>query len=285
MKFLNPRFFIICTLLFYAGCGSQNNSSTNASASDSATKGTYAYDANFLKQHTKKILELHDKDNQSKILLSSDYQGRVMTSTATGDTGSSYGWINYDLISSGQKKGQFNPVGGEERFWMGPEGGQYALYFKKGDTFNIKYWQVPPIIDTVAYDVVQADSSHAVFSKTATLTNYSGTTFNIAIQRSIHLLDKNAIAQKLNTTIPANVHCVGYETNNEVKNIGNEDWKKEKGLVSVWLLGMMTPTDETTAIIPFKPLPDARSLITTNYFGNISHELLHITRQRCTLCM
>jgi hypothetical protein len=39
---------------------------------------------------------------------------------------------------------------------------------------------------------------------------------------------------------------------------------------------MMTPTDETTVIIPFKPLPDARSLITTNYFGNISHELLHI---------
>ena len=229
-----------------------------------------------MQQHTKKVLELHDKDNQSKVLLSADYQGRVMTSTATGDTGSSYGWINYDLISSGQKKPQFNPVGGEERFWLGPEGGQYALYFKKGDSFSIANWQVPPIIDTVAYDVVQADNSHAVFLKTATLTNYHGTTFDIAIERSINLLDKNSIAQKLNITIPDNVHCVGYETTNQIKNTGGEDWKKEKGLLSIWLLGMMTPTDETTAIIPFKPLPNADSLITTNYFGNISKELLHI---------
>jgi hypothetical protein len=184
--------------------------------------------------------------------------------------------VNYELIGAPNKKQQFNPVGGEERFWMGPEGGQYSIYFKHGDSFNIKFWQVPAIIDTVTYDVVQADNSKAVFSKTATLTNYSGTTFNIAIQRSINLLDKNTIAQKLNTTIPGNVHCVGYETDNQIKNIGTEDWKKEKGLLSIWLLGMMTPTDETDVIIPFKPFNRKDSLITTNYFGNIARERLLI---------
>ena len=229
MKFSNSRLFIIGVLFFCASCGPGSGTSIST-LHLIAAQGTYAYDANFLQQHTKKILELHDKDNQSKILLSADYQGRVMTSTATGHTGTSYGWINYDLISSGQKKPQFNPVGGEERFWMGPEGGQYALYFAKGDSFNIKYWQVLPVIDTVRYDVVEADDSHAVFSKTVTLTNYSGTIFNIAIQRSIRLLDRNAIAQKLNTTLPDNIHCVGYESNNQIKNTGNEDWKKEKGL-------------------------------------------------------
>jgi len=114
MKFSNSRLFIISVLSFCASCGP--GSRTNISTLHMiAAQGTYAYDAKFLQQHTKKILELHDKDNQSKILLSADYQGRVMTSTATGDTGTSYGWINYDLISSGQKKPQFNPVGGEER--------------------------------------------------------------------------------------------------------------------------------------------------------------------------
>src|SRR5881397_6665 len=102
MRILNPTLFIICVLFFCESCGSQNGSGTT-STSDFATKGSYAYDDNFLKQYTKKVLELHDKDNQSKILLSADYQGRVMTSTATGNTGSSYGWINYDLISSAQK--------------------------------------------------------------------------------------------------------------------------------------------------------------------------------------
>jgi hypothetical protein len=275
MKFSNSKLFILCVLFFCASCGPGSGTSTST-LHLIAAQGTYAYDAKFLQQYTKKILELHDKDNQSKILLSADYQGRVMTTTATGDTGTSYGWINYDLISSGQKKPQFNPVGGEERFWMGPEGGQYALYFAKGDSFNIKYWQVPPIIDTVAYDVVEADDSHAVFSKTAMLTNYSGTTFNIDIQRSIHLLDRNAIAQKLNTTIPENIHCVGYESNNQIKNTGSEDWKKEKGLLSIWLLGMMTPTNETKVIIPFKPLPNADALITKNYFGDIPPERLQI---------
>src|SRR6266498_94330 len=265
----------VASLLLICGCG-PGSGTEQLHPKFFAAKGTYAFDSIFLQQHTKKVLELHDKDNQARVLLSADYQRRVMKSTATGDTGTSYGWLNYNLIASGEKKSQFNPVGGEERFWMGPEGGQYSIYFKGGDSFNIVHWRVPAIIDTVMYDVVQADNAKAIFSKTTTLTNYSGTTFNIAIQRSISLLDKNAIAQKLNTTIPGNIHCVGYETDNQIKNIGTSDWKKEKGLLSIWLLGMMTPTEETKVIIPFKPLPNARSFITDNYFGTIPPERLQV---------
>src|SRR6266487_3702442 len=238
MIFLKPKIVAVYLVLISVGCG-QGSGTITTTLEPVGAQGTYAYDKDFLKQHTRKVLELQDKDGQAKILLSADYQGRVMTSTATGDTGTSYGWLNYNLIASGEKKSQFNPVGGEERFWMGPEGGQYSICFKGGDSFNIAHWQVPAIIDTVMYDVVQADNAKAIFTKTATLTNYSGTAFNIAIQRSINLLDKNGIAQKLNTTIPENIYCVGYETNNQVKNIGESEWKKEKGLLSIWLLGMM----------------------------------------------
>src|SRR6476620_10346763 len=86
--------------LFSVSYGQQNDI-------NNATHGTYAYDAAFLNQHTRKVLELRDKDNEAKVLLSADYQGRVMTSTATGDTGTSYGWLNYSLIASGEKKKQF----------------------------------------------------------------------------------------------------------------------------------------------------------------------------------
>ena len=95
----------------------------------------------FLKKYTRKIVELSGNDGRSKVLLSADYQGRVMTSTASGDTGLSFGWLNHALISSGKKRKSFNPVGGEERFWLGPEGGQYSIYFKQGDSFTINNWQ------------------------------------------------------------------------------------------------------------------------------------------------
>ena len=272
MKSLTLKCFAACILFSCLACnGPDKNTSLR-----NVKNGTYAYDANFLKQHTKNVIELHDKENKAKILLSPEYQGRVMTTTAMGDTGTSFGWINYKLISSGKKKAQFNPVGGEERLWLGPEGGQYSIYFKKNDSFNIAHWQVPGVIDTIPYDVSMSNDSTAVFSTKAVLVNYSGTTLNISIQRAISLLDRNSIEQKLNVKIPVDVYCVGYETNNQIKNIGEERWKKEKGLLSIWLLGMMTPTEETKVIIPFKPVPGAKSLITTNYFGDVPRERLEV---------
>jgi len=66
MKFLNPRLFIVSLLFYCVSCGPGSETKTStATLHLVAAQGTYAYDANFLKQHTKKILELHDKDNRS----------------------------------------------------------------------------------------------------------------------------------------------------------------------------------------------------------------------------
>src|SRR6185436_1326075 len=188
-------------------------------------KGSYGYDAAFVKKYAKHVLEL--EDGNAKVLLCADHQGRVFTSSASGDTGTSYGWLNYDLLSSGEKKKQFNPVGGEERFWLGPEGGQYSIYFKKDDPFDFAHWQVPAIIDTIMYDVVQHDKTSATFTKTASITNYSGNIFNLDITRKIQLLNKAVVEQKLNANIPQGVKYVAYESINQIKNAGNTAWKKE----------------------------------------------------------
>jgi hypothetical protein len=236
-------------------------------------KGTYGYDAAFLKKHLKQTIELFNEDG-ARVLLTPDYQGRVMTSSAGKDTGNSFGWINYDLIASGKFKPQFNAVGGEERFWIGPEGGQYSFYFKQGDSFNIRHWQVPPVVDTIPYNVVKSDSNSAVFRQTATVTNYSGTPFSIEITRGVKLLDKGGLSSRLHSDIPAGVKWVAYETDNAVKNIGTNEWKKETGLLSIWLLGMFTPSDETVTIVPFKNIPDAKNYVTDNYFGKIPEDRL-----------
>ncbi len=260
------------SLLFFvtlvAGC---TNSDKKTAAHEFA-KGSYGYDAAFLKKYSKDIIELQNEN--AKVLLSADYQGRVMTSSAEGDTGASYGWLNYDLISSGKKKEQFNPVGGEERIWLGPEGGQYSIYFKKGDSFNIKNWQVPALIDTEKFEVIHSDSSSATFSKSAEITNYTGTVFHLTIKRTIQLLDKNATEQILQSAISPGISYVAYTTTNQLINAGDTEWKKETGLLSIWLLSMMTPTKETKVMIPFFPRPDARSFITDNYFGEIPQDRL-----------
>lgn len=273
MKKLHPvvPFFFVLVL---TACSASKKSTT--ASNTNFLKSSYGYDAAFLKNRTAGVLELTSADGASKVLLSADYQGRVMTSTATGDSGRSFGWLNYDLLAATEKRKQFNPVGGEERFWLGPEGGQYALYFKGGDSFNIAHWQVPAVIDTIRYDVARSSPTEAVFTKKATLTNYSGTTFDINIERTIRLLDKAAVQQRLQAAIPNDVHLVGYETINQLQNTGTADWTSEKGLLSIWLLGMFTPTPQTVVVIPFSPVPNARSYITDNYFGPVPANRLQV---------
>ncbi|MEP7106763.1 MAG: DUF6786 family protein [Ferruginibacter sp.] len=266
----------ICLLVIDASCNTATKKTEVGDSTTTASRGMYAYDADFLKKHTVKVLELSNEDGTGKVLLSADYQGRVMTSTATGDTGTSFGWLNYDLISASEKKRQFNPVGGEERFWMGPEGGQYSIYFKGGDSFNISHWFVPSFIDTESYDVSQSDVSSATFSKKTILTNFSGTKFEIAIERKVSLLSKDQLARKLQISIPDKIHFVAFETDNRVTNTGGNDWSEDKGLLSIWLLGMFAPSSETIVIIPFHPIPNARSFITDNYFGDIPASRLQI---------
>ena len=277
---LFARTFCVLSLLYE--CASCNNNTSNqqteaAKPAETAQKGSYAYDAAFLKQHTGEVLQLSSADGLSKILLSSKYQGRVMTSTATGDSGASFGWMNYDLIAAKEKRKQFNPVGGEERFWLGPEGGQYSIYFKKNDSFKIANWQVPAFIDTMAYKIVQADNASATFSAAASFTNYSGTNFSINIERKINLLTKEDLQFTLKTAIPPGIHFTGFETINTITNTGDADWTKDKGLLSVWLLGMFTPGPETKVIIPFHPIPNAKNRITSDYFGKIPAERLQVS--------
>lgn len=267
-----PIITLFISLIVFAGC--TTNSLSKKSAENEYQKGTYGYDAQFLRSHLANVIELHS--GNARVLLSGDYQGRVMTSSAAGDSGAGYGWINYSLIEAGEKKQQFNPVGGEERLWLGPEGGQYSIYFKQGDSFNIKSWQVPSVIDTERFDVTQADSLSATFSKRGVLTNYSGYVFQFHIIREVQLLDKSEVEKIVGAGIPDGIQFVAYLSNNELINAGQNVWAKETGLLSIWLLSMMDPTEETKVIIPFSPQGDSSSFITTNYFGDISSNRLLI---------
>ena len=238
---------------------------------------TFEDDLEFLKKHTETIL-LSDTSGQAQIIVSPGLQGRVFTSTASGKDGMSFGWINYDHFLSGTRDPHFNPFGGEDRFWLGPEGGQYALYFKKDSPFDLDNWYVPSEIDWDSWDIVDKSASYVAFEKDMTLTNYSRFTFNLKVNRAIQLLEKKDMAEELDLDESLGVSSVAFRSINSITNTGDQAWEKETGLLSIWILGMFRPSPETTIVIPIKqgPAEEFGPLVNDVYFGKIAEDRLKI---------
>ncbi len=237
---------------------------------------SFHHDHYFLAQYHPDLIVLRSPDGLAQVAIVPAYQGRVMTSTATGPDGQSFGWINYDHIASGKIVPHMNVYGGEERFWMGPEGGQFALFFPPGVPFAFEHWQVPPVIDTEPFDTLEVHADRAVFEKKFRLTNYSGTTFDCRVERQIRLLDAADIAQCLGIEHLNGVQAVGFQSDNTLTNTGERVWQKETGLLSIWMSNMLNASDRTTVVIPYQPGDEATlgPVVTDDYFGKIPENRL-----------
>jgi hypothetical protein len=255
---------------FVFSCSSGNPKKKTAKMNE-LKKGTYGYDLKFLKAHTNPV-ELQNGD--ARIIISPEYQGRVMTSSVAGNEGLSFGWINHELIKSGEVLAQINPVGGEERLWFGPEGGQFSIFFKESDSFDFENWKTPAFIDTEVFKLVTSDKTAAEFTKSATIKNYSNFNFKLEINRKVVLLNNSEMKLELGVDLPKNVKSVGYKTVNKLKNTSSIDWKKETGLLSVWMLGMYNPSPGVTIIVPYKTGVESDYIVKDDYFGKIPTDRL-----------
>ena len=235
--------------------------------------GSYGYDASFFQRNGIEIIELSSQDTMSKVMVIPAYQGRVMTSTAGGDQGTSFGWINYKLIESKAINPQFNPVGGEERFWLGPEGGDFSYYFKKGEEQVYENWRVPAVLDTESFDIESQNDHSVTFVKQTSLPNASETQFDIKIRRTVSVLSREDISRKLNIELSPRLQATAYTSENTITNAGDQKWTKETGLPSIWLLGMFNPTPTTTVFIPYKTEAEGR-IVNDEYFGKVPAERL-----------
>ena len=235
--------------------------------------GTYGYDLDFFACSRFQPLELKSADGQARVLVVPAFQGRVMTSTTGGRDGASYGWINYKAVSEGMVNPQFNPFGGEERFWIGPEGGPFSWFFGPGKEQVYANWDVPAFIDSEPFDIEASSDSEAVFTKSCVLSNASGKVFNIGVRRVVRLLDRAGLEKLLGVAIPENVRSVAYCTENTLQNLGDSAWTKDTGMPSVWLLGMYPPTPSTTVFIPYDKSFEGK-VVNDEYFGKVPADRL-----------
>ena len=238
-------------------------------------KGTYGYDVAFLAENQMETIELKDTATDARVLIAPGLQGRVMTSSSGGDLGAGYGWINYKLIASGELNSQFNPFGGEERFWLGPEGGPFSIYFKKGDEQVFSNWQVPKEIDTEAYDVKEQTTGMVRFCKEFPLTNASGTKMELGLGRKVQILSKDEAEKALQVSLGGSLSFVAFETENILSNKGNNDWTEKNGFLSIWLLCMFNPSETGVVCIPFKTGEGITGkAVTDDYFGKVPADRL-----------
>jgi hypothetical protein len=237
----------------------------------------FSEDVEFLNQHGAAIKVLESATG-GRIAVSGKYQARVMTSSVDPE-GPSLGFVNRSFIEAGKTGTAFDNYGGEDRFWLGPEGGQYALYFAAGKPFEFGNWQTPHAFQEGEWQVKSASAASIGFTRSFTLSNYAKTEFKVDVERKVSLLSGADAKTALGIDVPAGVKWVGFSTENAITNKGNKAWTEDKGLPSVWILGMFSPAPGTRIIAPFEK-QGAGEVVNDRYFGKVSPERLQVNQDK-----
>jgi hypothetical protein len=139
-----------------------------------------------------------------------------------------------------------------------------------GDPFDLDHWWTPPAVNEGAFDIAAQGADRIHFRKVMHLENYSGTAFDLEVNREVRLLGAADVAA-LGVPVPAGVKMVAYASGNNITNVGDAAWTKDTGLLSIWILGMFNPSPETTIVIPFKSGPEAElgPAVNDAYFGKV----------------
>ena len=273
---LYGSFILLAAAMILAACGdgAQETPSSDAGADTAAVggAGTFAADLDFLEQHAP--VQVLQGSGGARVALSAAYQGRVMTSAARED-GRSFGWINRDFIEAGDTGTPFDNYGGEDRFWLGPEAGQYGLYFPQESAFEFENWQVPEALNEGAWTIEERSDTSVTFTSAMRPTNYSGATFDLLVERTVRLLSGSEVAQHIGVDIPEGVEWVGFETENRVTNTGEQTWTREEGLPSIWILGMYEPFGTTYVVLPFEG-EAGEDVVNDEYFGEVPSDRLEV---------
>jgi hypothetical protein len=253
------------------GCGA----STTVVASGPQRRGevepnasvvTFEDEVAYLRQHGEVVVL--ESTTGGRVAISPDFQARVMTS-AVGPRERSLGFVNHRFIDQGERGKTFDNYGGEDRFWLGPEAGQFGLYFAPGAPFAFASWQAPHQMQEGRWDLVAG--TKATYTRTMQVRNHSGTSFDVGVTRAIRLLEAKDIEALLGF-LPASVASVAFETRNTITNVGKSAWTKDTGEVSVWILGMYNPSPDTRVVIPFAAGPG--EIVNDRYFGKVPAERL-----------
>lgn len=233
----------------------------------------------FLNRYVKTVVL--GEDGGAQIVIVPEYQGRTMTSTIRGAEGTSYGWVNFDHIASGKVDPVVNLYGGEDRFWISPEGSQYSVFFEADCPMDFANWRTPKLIDIEAFEIVSQSDRQIRMTKRGTLVNYSRFEFQVELDREVVLLDEASVASNLGCSVDG-LSVVAHESRNKLTNIGEAAWQPESGLIGIWVLNMNMPSPRANVLVPFQTgdMAERGPIVNADYFGKLGSDRLVVDEDR-----
>jgi len=277
-----PRLFVLAVAALMFVTVARAAEPEKSKQANAAAAPTYGQQLEFLRKHTQ-VIELTN-GHGARIAICPQWQGRVMTSTSGDLAGPSFGWINREFITAGKPSAAFNNYGGEDRFWLAPEGGPFSLWFATGSEQTLPNWFTPKDLNEGAFEVTPQDRSTYRMQRNAKFTNFAKASFDLEVTREIRLLPTVQFAEQIDGLDSATVRSakglrmVGFASSNTITNRGSA-MKRDSGLVSLWILGQFPAGDQTVIVVPYRA-GDEKELgpvVNANYFGDVPADRLKVT--------
>ncbi|MEP1445184.1 MAG: DUF6786 family protein [Paraglaciecola sp.] len=191
------------------------------------------------------------RNGKARAAVLAEFQGRVMVTSANGDSGNSLGWFNVEYMGKANEDNN-SVTGGASRLWFGPETGPYSVFFRPNESRIAANIQVPSAVSTEPFTLKFSNESSVEFVQSISLRNHFGFTFRVNVERNIRLFNTTQIQQNLDIKFKDNLNVVGFSAVTKITNIGDKDWHQDTGILSIWELGAFHPSDHTTVFIPLR---------------------------------
>jgi hypothetical protein len=169
-----------------------------------------------------------------------------------------------------------NAYGGEDRLWLGPEGGKFSIFFRPRNDMVFSHWHTPAAFDFESWTLTSKSDKKVSLSKSTRVLNYIGMIFSLDIVRDIQILEPADEKKMLGINFDDKVKSVAFSTKNTIINTGPFSWNKVLGAPCLWNLDMFAPSPKTVIVIPYNNHAKGE-IATTDYFGQIPPNRLKYT--------
>jgi hypothetical protein len=201
-----------------------------------------------LRQTGNDAYELRGRHGRPLVLVAPSLSARVMATSFDGENGCVNGFIDARAFREGMRD-IWDNWGGEERYWLAPEGGQFGLMFQGKENCFANY-HVQSGFNNQSYSVTNFKNGDNSLTMEGgfELRNAVGTQFTVHCTRRITAFDACPYA----VGGGPDVDSVGFESASTIVNAGDNTWTRASGCLAHWHLGQFLPGPRVIAIIPFQ---------------------------------